>query len=207
LGGTFDNSPILDNEVRMSKAPSVEQNNQAAFLVEYQAAQQSYLHYDAFRWQSGTFLIAGVFAFWGFLISADTKWLTPTVVSAAIILVTALMALWMLYAHHYRQIYLCKLNRIHELEGLLEMKQHRRFSEAVSPDLPYHVYGPKGHILDFWVFFVTSLGGPLIGFLRVGFDPWLFLPVPVVLIVLFCVMLNERRIKKDLANRASATQL
>jgi hypothetical protein len=190
----------------MTEAESPDANNQPVFLVEYQAAQQCYLHYDAFRWQSGTFLIAGVFAFWGLLASADIRWLTPRVVGAASILVTTLMALWALYAHHYRQIYLYKLHRIQEIEELLDMKQHRRFVTEKSPDLPYCVFGPKGHTLDLFVFAVTSMGGPLIGFLRLQLDAWLLMPVPVLVAVLFWVNFNERRIKSHLHHRSSVAQ-
>ena len=32
-------------------------------LIEYDKTQDAYLHYDAFRWQAGSFLISGVFIF------------------------------------------------------------------------------------------------------------------------------------------------
>lgn len=36
-------------------------------IAEYQATQDCYLHYDSFRWQSGSLIVAGVFVFWGFI--------------------------------------------------------------------------------------------------------------------------------------------
>lgn len=84
-------------------------------IAEYAATQASYPHYDSFRWQAGSLLIAGVFVFWGLLISTSPP-ATPKIVGLAGILVSFLMTIWVLFAHHYRQIYLCKLHRIHELE-------------------------------------------------------------------------------------------
>lgn len=118
-------------------------------LAEYQAAQATYLHYDAFRWQAGSFLIAGVFIFWGLLVQRSTD---PDVVASGSVLVTGLMSIWLLFAHHYRQIYLAKLNRIHEIETELGMEQHRRFVAQDGLGSRYRTYGPSGHHLDIGVY-------------------------------------------------------
>lgn len=36
--------------------------------TEYTVANNAYLHYDNFAWQVGAILIAGSFAYWGFLL-------------------------------------------------------------------------------------------------------------------------------------------
>ena len=166
-------------------------------IAEYQAAQDCYLHYDSFRWQAGSLLIAGVFVFWGLLISS-TPPASSRIVGFSGVLVALLMSIWILFAHHYRQIYLCKLHRIYELEEDLLMEQHRRFLRRENLAQRYRISGPKGHKLDLAIYVSTSLGGSFLGYLRVGFDPWLLLPIPIVLVVLAWVQVNERRIFRSL---------
>src|SRR5439155_22571323 len=71
----------------------------AVMLAEYQAAQDCYLHYDAFRWQAGSILIAGVFVFWGFLLSRIPPPSTRAF-GVASLMVMALMTIWILFAQH-----------------------------------------------------------------------------------------------------------
>jgi hypothetical protein len=129
--------------------------------AEYDATHASYLHYDAFRWQAGSFLIAGVFIFWGLLLQQPTP---SDVAGVAALLVTGLMSTWLLFAHHYRQIYLCKLHRLHELEEALGMKQHLRFRSRI-----YDARGPRGHTLDLVVYLMTIAGTPALGIARNDF--------------------------------------
>jgi hypothetical protein len=131
---------------------------QPTWLAEYAAAQASYLHYDAFRWQAGSFLIAGVFIFWGLLLQQPTP---GDVAGIASLLVTGLMSTWLLFAHHYRQIYLCKLHRLDELEDQLGMKQHLRFKTR-----EYDARGPRGHVLDVVVYLLIIAGTPALGIAR-----------------------------------------
>lgn len=93
-------------------------------LEEYQAAQDTYLHSDSFRWQAGSFPTAGVFVFWGLLITQTE--LPARVAATGATLVTLLMSAWILFAHHCRQLYLCELARIREIEETLDFEQHRR---------------------------------------------------------------------------------
>ena len=67
-------------------------------LTEYSAANAIYLQYDGFRWQAGSFLIAGVFVYWGFLIQAHSP---AALVAASSLLVGSLMSCWFLFAMHY----------------------------------------------------------------------------------------------------------
>ena len=168
-------------------------------ISEYEATQASYLHYDSFRWQAGSLLIAGVFVFWGLLISTSPP-ATPKIVGLASILVSVLMTIWVLFAHHYRQIYLCKLHRIHELEKDLSFEQHRRFLSDGVDGRRYRVFGPKGHHLDLAIYICSSLGGSFVGLMQSGYDLWFMAPLPLVAFVVLYVIVNEHRITSFLKN-------
>lgn len=162
------------------------------YITEYNAAQSCFLQYDAFRWQSGAILIVGVFAFWGFLISS-IQTISVRDFSLANLLVAALMSVWMLFAQHYRQIYLFKLHRIGQLESLLGFEQHLRFHRIGEKPATYIVYGPSGHRLDQAMYVLTSLGASFFGALLKGFNLWLLIPLLVVLPVLYIVVRNEAK--------------
>jgi hypothetical protein len=168
-------------------------------IAEYEATQASYLHYDSFRWQAGSLLIAGVFVFWGLLISTSPP-ATSKIIGLSGLLVSFLMTIWVLFAHHYRQIYLCKLHRMHELENDLSFEQHRRFLSEGVEGRKYKIFGPKGHNLDLAIYILSSLGGSFVGWMQVGLDYWLCFPIPIVVLVTSYVLLNEHRIKKLLRN-------
>jgi hypothetical protein len=162
--------------------------------AEYAATNDAYMHYDAFRWQAGSFLIAGVFIFWGLLIQNP---LPTAAIFWASILVTALMSIWLLFAHHYRQIYLFKLRRIWELESQLGgMQQHSRFRPNEIGEVLYKPIGPKGHHLDMATYFVTSSGSIVLGLARNGFDPTLLLPIVPMVGVLVYIWRKERAFQK-----------
>ena len=168
-------------------------------IAEYEATQSTYLHYDSFRWQAGLLLIAGVFVFWGLLISTSPP-ATPKIVRLAGILVSFLMSIWVLFAHHYRQIYLCKLHRMHELEKDLSFEQHRRFIHGGVEGRQYRVFGPKGHNLDLAIYICSSFGGSFVGWMQSGFDLWLIAPLPLVTFIALYVLVNEHRITSFLKN-------
>ncbi len=162
--------------------------------VEYAATNDAYMHYDNFSWQVGTVLIAGVFVFWGFLLDKNPQ---LDVLVAANLLVCSLMSIWLLYTAHNRQIYLFKLHRIHELEKFLGMRQHRRFKDWENDEPRLYKLGSKivGHNLDDSIYIVSSLGGPILGWFNHGFDPWLALPLPIVLLVVGYVRHMDKRAK------------
>ncbi len=167
---------------------------QAAHLVEYEAAQDCYLHYDSFRWQSASFLVAGVAAFWAIIASSNYESTDIAIIHGANVLVAILMSTWLLYAHHYRQIYLCKLHRIRQLELVMSMEQHRRFSPISAQR--YRTFGPKGHHIDYFVYAITCIGGPMLVVFRRGCDAILALIVVSLLVVgiLSWVFSNEKKI-------------
>ncbi len=143
-------------------------NNQSeqSRIAEYQAAQDCYIHYDSFTWQVGAVLIAGTFVFWGFLVNSNTH--NQIVLSFTCLLVNWLMSIWVLYAEHNREIYLLKLERMRELERSLKMEQHRRFEPDKHITIVYYNKPTllSGHQLDYLIYTLTSLGGPLIICLR-----------------------------------------
>ncbi len=169
---------------------------------EYQATQEAYLHYDSFRWQAGSFLTAGVFVFWGLVVSQAK--LPPRIIATGATLVALLMSAWVLFAHHYRQLYLCKLARIHEIEEELGMEQHRRFIGNGVDGIRYRSFGPRGHNLDLFVYALTSLTGSALGIAQGPFTPWLLVPLPIVGLVTGTIFINERRIKRLLRQLAAS---
>lgn len=167
-----------------------------ASLAEYQAGTASYLHYDSFRWSAGSFLIAGVFLFWGSLLSGGSSKLF----GPATLLVTCVMTGWIYYAHHYRQLYLCKLDRLQELEEQLGMSSHLRFVDADGRPR-YRSFGPRGHIIDLAVYASVTLGGPLLWLARERFSVVQLLAVIAVVGVCTHVQHNERLIQRMLDQR------
>lgn len=158
-------------------------------LQEYASTHDAYLHYDNFSWQVGSVLIAGVFVFWGFLLQGQPS--ANTFVACAI-LVTGIMSAWALYANHNRQIYLQKLDRLREIEKLLGLDQHQRWKKGV-----YRTFGPKGHQLNQFIYFVMCIGAPLIGWSTLQQATWwLSLPVVPVPIVIFWIRRNEKALNR-----------
>lgn len=133
-------------------------DHQEKLLAEYEAAQACYLHYDSFRWQSGSLIVAGSFVFWGFVLQSKISE-SEIAMATANIVVTTLMTIWVLFAYHYRQLYLCKLQRVRFLEGELGFVQHRRFANGSDSRTKYNIRGPRGHILDLALYALTSLTG------------------------------------------------
>lgn len=173
----------------MASAPLDEPRRQV-LLAEYAAAQATYLHYDAFRWQAGSFLITGVFVFWGLMVQQTIE---PDVGGVASLLVAGLMSTWLLFAHHYRQIYLGKLHRIGEIEAELGMEQHLRFRADGGAAVRYRIRGPHGHTLDVVVYLLAVAGTPLLALAQDGFSPWYLTVLPLAAAVVLTVARNERR--------------
>ena len=173
---------------------NVTTNEKDILLTEYAQAQADYLHNDNFPWQIGSILVAGTFIFWGLLID---KTVCSHVLGIVTFLVALLLSVWILYANHYRQTYLCKLHRMWEIEEKLGMQSHIRFKKGI-----YNIYGPSGHNMSLFIYCLTCLGGPIIGYLKIGFSWWLMLPIPAIVCSVVWVNCNEKRIKKDLNNLA-----
>lgn len=170
--------------------------SEPSLLAEYAATNDAYMHYDNFSWQVGAVLIAGVFVFWGFLVEGD---ITPKLLVVSATSVSLLMSTWLLYCDHNRQIYLCKLHRMYEIETLLGMEQHSRWIINFKDGKPiYRVFGINGHKLNELIFLTTSLGTLAIGLFKVGFVIPFALPLVITIIVILWVRRNEKAIKKHL---------
>ena len=165
-------------------------DSEERLLVEYQAAHDSYLHHNSFPWQVGSLLIAGVFVFWGFVLDKSPS---SETVAVASVLVTALMSIWELYAHQVRQIYLCKLDRIREIERQLNLEQNRRFVAAEKTSKHYRYFGPSGYQLNLAIYTLASLGGPLLGIVQHGWNVLFVFPLVLFIAVLISVLVNEKR--------------
>ena len=178
--------------IRRPSHPSEE-----ALLAEYAAANQVYLQYDGFRWQAGSFLIAGVFVYWGFLIQSSAR---TVLIGVSSLLVGLLMSCWILFANHYRQLYLQKLHRMHEIELKLGMEQHLRFTGKAPSGVRYGSEGIKVHNIDLIVYAITTLGGSLLAWIRSGFSGWDLAVVPLVAVVIWHVQKNERAMTEKRRN-------
>lgn len=168
-------------------------------IAEYQATQACFVHFDSFAWQVGAILIAGTFVFWGIIASGGD--LEPKVLGIACLLISWFMSIWFLYNAHNREIYLRKLERIRELERNLMMQQHRRFKPDKDIKVVYQDRGPGGHDLDYFIYSLTSLGGPLIGYAKIGASGWLLLPIPFWLFIILWVFVRATTVKQEINRR------
>lgn len=172
-----------------------EDNNQQNLLTEYSAAHDAYIHYDNFTWQVGGVLIAGVFIFWGFIARVDPP--DSLLFDACSILVSIVMSVWILYADHNRQIYKQKIDRLCEIERIFEFRQHigwKKKSDSKNPQ--YKTYGPKGHSLDYFVYFFSCSIGPILGWIKVDFSFWSIVPIGMSLAVLIWIQHNQQSLEK-----------
>jgi hypothetical protein len=161
-------------------------------VAEYETTQAAYLHYDAFRWQAGSLLIAGAFVFLGFLASGSASIL---VYAAASVVAAGNMTVWVLYSHHYRQLYLLKIDRLLELESVMGAEQHRRFNWSETEGKRYRSFGPAGHDLDQAVYLLTALAAPALAVAKDRASWWLVIPVLIVLAGFATVRRNEARMQ------------
>jgi hypothetical protein len=169
-----------------------------ALLTEYSATNDAYMHYDNLSWQVGSVLIAGVFVFWGFLSDPNVE---ANLIIASSILISILMSAWMLYSDHNRQIFLCKLHRLYEIENLLGLKQHLRWGGLGKKSEPdYRTFGPSGHSLNAFIYAMTSLGAPVIAFIRGERTILLAVPILIVVGVLIWINRNEGSLSEKLKN-------
>lgn len=164
--------------------------NHEYITAEYAAGQAAYLQYDAFRWQSGAILIAGAFVFLGFLASSEVA---PEVFFAGALVVTSVLSIWLLYAYHYRALYLFKLDRLNELEIIMNAQQHRRFNSWAAPDKIYPRQHPKGHHLDAAVYSFTSVAAPGLALAKASWTWWLLVPIALTGVVVAYALDTDRR--------------
>ena len=121
-------------------------------------AVQGFYHDDSFRWASGSTLIAGAFVFWAVLLGADSPELAPTLFGA--VAISLVMSVWLSYVGAYRQQYLFKIHRIHELERHLGFKANIRTDATYPGKIRYRLVGITGKYLDLSLYLVTCSLGP-----------------------------------------------
>ena len=164
-------------------------------VAEYQATQDAYLHYDSFRWQAGSLLVAGAFVFLGFLAAGDAS---VAVYAVASVVAAVVMTIWILFAHHHRQLYLLKIDRLLELETEIGAEQHRRFNRHAGTAKYYKARGPAGHTLDLAVYLFSSLSAPALAVAKDRASLWLTLAALIPLAGLLYVRRNEALIQRQL---------
>lgn len=170
-------------------------------MAEYQAAQALYQHYDGFRWQSGAILIAGSFVLLGLLSTSPDS---PTLYLFGTVLVVTVMSAWILLAHHYRQLYMYKIDRIIELEKLMGAEQNLRFNVNAGAAKSYPRIGPRGHDLDLVIYCAVSLSGPALASADSAWSNVLLVPLVLAAGVVTTVIRNERRLQLWLAAHRAA---
>ncbi len=175
---------------------SEKETNNNALIAEYSATNDAYMHYDNFSWQVGSILIAGVFVFWGFLSNSAVD---KNLIIGSSILVSILMSAWLLYTAHNRQIYLCKLHRLYEIEEILGLKQHLRWKKGKSDGEPYYrTFGFSGHALNGIIYTITSLGAPFLAYIQDKKSYALLIPILIVTVVLLWSRSNEKLLMEKL---------
>lgn len=162
-------------------------------------------HYDAFKWQSGGLLVAGAFVFLGLISTVDSQLLS----SFGAMIVVGVMSGWILYAQHYRALYLLKLHRVAELESAMGAEANRRFQSHLKRPVTYPRIGPRGHNIDLAMYLLVSAAAPALVIAQVQFD-WLtvislFVIVVVIVLTVISVLAQERAIKKWLSAHPTET--
>jgi len=158
-------------------------------VAEYEAATAAYLHYDAFRWQSGSLLIAGAFVFLGLLAAGPAS----EVVDFGALLVAFVMSIWMLYAQHHRILYVFKLDRIAELEADMGAEQNLRFRASADHVAHYPRIGIPGHILDRIMGLGICLAGPALAVLKGSVGMYSLLALLVASGTFWWIVQQDRR--------------
>jgi hypothetical protein len=155
----------------MQTQPSISHNSQTleSALVEYQATQDTVLHYDNFTWHVGAVLLAGVFVFWGFLLDKQPG---AGQVAVGITLLNLILAAWQAYASHNRQIYKYKVHRLQELEAMLKMQQHTRFGAVGGSSPAYPLTRVRGNLTERFIYVVGSMGSLLLSFSAIPWNAW-----------------------------------
>lgn len=168
-------------------------------IAEYESAQALFQHYDGFRWQAGSILVAGAFIFLGLLSTGSGNSRAYIIGS---ILVVVILSAWILFAYHYRQLYLFKIDRIIELEFEMGAEQNRRFHPNMGTVKQYPKIGPRGHNLDLVIYCAMSLAGPGLALVNGAWTAWQLLPIAMTLATALTIQVNDRRLRRWLsANR------
>jgi hypothetical protein len=176
--------------------------SESTLLVEYRAAHDSFHHYDTLRVQYASMLIASSLVIWGFLISSKVS---ERSIGIASLLISLISAGWFFYAHHYRQLFMSKLFRIHEIERELGMELNLRLGFLGITKMDYKSFGPKGHNIDLFIFILIPLFGPILTLFEKGFSLWLVTSLPIIFIAIVWISNNERKMRSFYKSRLDTT--
>jgi len=163
-------------------------------LAEYQAAIAGFHHYDTFRWDAGSLLVAGSLVLLGLLFSY--KEINVLTLSVSSIFITLLLSAWLFFANHYRQLYMAKVLRMHEIEADLGMSLNRNLG-IFGKNTKLNIYGPKGHDIDTFIYITMSAFGPFLIGITYGFNNnWILVSFIIIILTVLRIRVQERKMKK-----------
>jgi len=168
-----DDQAIASNQVEnISIAEKVK-----ILLTEYEAIEKMHAHYDVLNMSMTAIITAGVFTVWGIVIQSAFQSHPPTSqllfvnsVSILALLLFMVLSVWIRYTTIHRCIVIKKLNRSHEIEETLGMKQNLIFHyDPQKFEMPFTsddaVRRPGGHTLELLLYLSLSTFGGMIALL------------------------------------------
>lgn len=173
-----------------------------ALIAEYTTSHEAVIHHDNFAWSVGSVLIAASFVSWGLIFQNNR--ISDCILYFTSVVNVILMSIWLLYAHHTRQIYLSKLHRIHEIEKILKLKSNVGWIEK-----RYVTFGLKGNQLNILLYLLISLSSMIMPaiYLEAILKCW---HIALIIFLLFLIILtilwfchNEEKIQQQLNSSSS----
>ena len=168
-------------------------------LAEYKAIERMHAHYDILNMSMTAVITAGVFTVWGIVIQTafqpHAPIDNPTFVDSVSVLALALwlvLSVWVRYMTIHRCIVIQKLNRSHEIESVLRMKQNSIFRYKsqkliAAPDSDTVKRRPGGHTLELLLYLSLSTFGGLIALVFQWHIRMNFIPLNYILIGLLLI--------------------
>jgi len=172
-------------------------------LAEYAAIEAMHAHYDLLNMSMTAIVTAGVFTVWGIVIQSafqphfpvDNKTFVNSVAVLAFLLFIVL-SVWIRYTTIHRCIVIKKLNRSHEIEAILRMKQNQVFRykpEQLTAPLTSEEAKrrPGGHTLELLLYLSLSTFGGIIALLFEWHvkSEWAFKNYVLIIILLLAPLL------------------
>jgi len=147
------------------------ENKIKILLAEYQAIEQMHIHFDVLNMSMTAIITAGVLALWGLVIQTAFQANLPfensvfvNSISILSMVIFVVLSVWIRYTTIHRCIVIQKLNRSHEIENTLRMKQNlifrynaERLRAPVDSDIAKR--RPGGHTLELFLYLsLTAIG-------------------------------------------------
>jgi hypothetical protein len=167
---------LIDEQLSSNPLFSPE-NKIKILLAEYQAIEQMHAHYDILNMSMTAIITAGILTLWGIVIQTAFQANSPLdsqvfVNSISVLALTLffVLSIWIRYTTIHRCIVIQKLNRSHEIENILKMKQNlifrynaERFRAPIDSDNAKR--RPGGHTLELFLYLSLSTIGGIIAFI------------------------------------------